>query len=192
MEEKRFEDMTPEEREESIRSINIKMGEIFHEAFNTLPMWVKLGNLAHAVRRACNEGKESELDWDLINKNATESIKETDFNAFERFTCPEDLYKANENCRLASILDLKWRKETCKSCGKTFYLTYDELEYFLKKGLSAPKRCRVCRAERKGVTPSVKTDTPAKLQPTKPHYVNPTEGLTAMEIAMRKAQGMLV
>lgn len=188
MEEKRFEDMAPEEKEASIKSINMKMGEFFLEAFKGLPMWVKLGNLANAVARACKEGKESEIDWDLINTRATENLKDTDFNAFERFTCPDDLYRANENCRLASILNFNWRKETCKSCGKTFYLTYNELEYFLKKGLSAPKRCRVCRADRKGVTPSVKTDTPAKPQPIKPHYVKPTEELTAMEIAMRKAE----
>ena len=192
MEEKRFEEMTPEEREEAVKSINAKMRDIFNEAFKGLPMWAKLGYLANSVSMACKEGRESEIDWDRINTVATENISETDFNAFERFTCPDDLYRANENCRVASLLDLNWRKETCKSCGKTFYLTYEELEYFLKKGLSSPKRCRVCRADRKGVTPSVKTDTPAKPQPAKPHYVNPTEGLTAMEIAMRKAQGMPV
>lgn len=188
MEEKRFEDMTPEEREESVKSINAAMSTIFNEAFKTLPMWVKLGTLARAVKKACNEEKEAEIDWDLINTRATESIGETDFNAFERFTRPEDIYQAYENCQLASVMDLNWRKETCKGCGKTFYLAHDEMEYFLEKGLSIPKRCRACRAARKGVTLPAEKTAPAKPQFAKPHYVNPTEGLTAMEIAMRKAE----
>ena len=192
MEEKRFEDITPEEREQSLKDINKKMGEIFNEVFKTLPTWVKLGNLVRAVRKECREGRESELDWDLINTRATESIGETDFNAFERFTCPNDLYRAFENCQTASILDLNWRKVTCKGCGKTFYLTHEEMEYFLDKGLSIPKRCRACRAVRNGTT-TVEAKSPAtKPRVTEPHYVNPTEGLTAMEIAMRKAQGMPV
>lgn len=188
MEEKRFEDMTQEEREEAVKSINASMRALFNEAFKGLPMWAKLGYLANSVSKACKEGKESEIDWDHINTVATEDLRETDFNAFERFTCPDDLYRANENCRVASLLDLNWRKETCKGCGKTYYLTFNELEYFLRKGLSAPKRCRACREARKGVTPPTEKPAPTKQQFAKPHYVNPEEGLTAMEIAMRKAE----
>ena len=36
---------------------------------------------------------------------------------------------------------------TCKQCGKEFELADSEIEFYKKKGLELPKRCKVCRDE---------------------------------------------
>ena len=38
---------------------------------------------------------------------------------------------------------------TCVDCGRGFTLSSDEQRFFLERGLSLPKRCPACRAERK-------------------------------------------
>lgn len=38
---------------------------------------------------------------------------------------------------------------TCRDCGQSFVWTAGEQEFYQTKGLSAPTRCRDCRAKRK-------------------------------------------
>ncbi len=38
---------------------------------------------------------------------------------------------------------------TCRDCGATFTFTEGEQEFYNSKGLSAPQRCKDCRAQRK-------------------------------------------
>lgn len=38
-------------------------------------------------------------------------------------------------------------KQKCKQCGKEFELSEGEVEFYRKKGLSLPKRCKSCRNE---------------------------------------------
>ncbi len=37
----------------------------------------------------------------------------------------------------------------CRDCGATFDFTAGEQEFYASKGLSAPQRCKACRAARK-------------------------------------------
>jgi len=37
------------------------------------------------------------------------------------------------------------KKKTCSDCGNEFFLSASELNFFAKKNLSEPKRCRPCR-----------------------------------------------
>jgi CxxC-x17-CxxC domain-containing protein len=37
----------------------------------------------------------------------------------------------------------------CRDCGATFTFTAGEQEFYASKGLSAPQRCKDCRANRK-------------------------------------------
>ena len=39
--------------------------------------------------------------------------------------------------------------ETCLDCGEEYLMTTQHVEWFLARGMTAPKRCTVCRAERK-------------------------------------------
>lgn len=38
---------------------------------------------------------------------------------------------------------------TCRDCGATFIFTEGEQEFYASKDLSAPQRCKECRAKRK-------------------------------------------
>ncbi|HAI98778.1 TPA: zinc-binding protein [Candidatus Peribacteria bacterium] len=38
---------------------------------------------------------------------------------------------------------------TCRDCGATFTFTEGEQEFYASKNLSAPQRCKSCRASRK-------------------------------------------
>lgn len=40
-------------------------------------------------------------------------------------------------------------KLTCKDCGKEFILTQGEIDFYKKKGLNLPKRCKDCRKANK-------------------------------------------
>jgi hypothetical protein len=37
----------------------------------------------------------------------------------------------------------------CKDCGRVFTFTATEQAFYAEKGITAPKRCRKCRSERK-------------------------------------------
>ncbi len=40
-------------------------------------------------------------------------------------------------------------KRTCKQCGKDFFLSKSEVDFYNKKNLSLPKRCKECREANK-------------------------------------------
>tara|TARA_R110002020_G_scaffold232127_1_gene443473 strand:+ start:175 stop:531 length:357 start_codon:yes stop_codon:yes gene_type:complete len=40
-------------------------------------------------------------------------------------------------------------EKTCVECDNSFLLTQGEVTYYVMRGLVTPKRCRLCRAERK-------------------------------------------
>ena len=43
-------------------------------------------------------------------------------------------------------------KRTCKQCGKDFFLTKSEIDFYNSKNLTLPKRCKECRELNKGKT----------------------------------------
>lgn len=47
------------------------------------------------------------------------------------------------------LISNKRKFNECKACKRRFYLTYSEINYFTKKSLHVPKRCKVCRKENK-------------------------------------------
>lgn len=70
--------------------------------------------------------------------------------------------------------------DTCKDCGKVFYMSKSEVDFFAKKELMLPKRCSACRDKKKGivkVVPKVTSKQTTAQQPVK----------SAMAIAMKKA-----
>ena len=40
-------------------------------------------------------------------------------------------------------------KRTCKQCGKEFFLSQSEIDFYKSKNLSIPKRCKGCREANK-------------------------------------------
>ena len=59
-------------------------------------------------------------------------------------------------------------KRSCVQCGKTFFLSDNEVKFYNDRNLSLPKRCKECREENKknregsGKDMSIKNDTKSK------------------------------
>lgn len=172
MEHKRFEEMTEEERVESLKEINRATAELFESAFEGLPMWASAGYLYNISR---GKGDEN-IDWARVNTLLNNNKSKYDFNAFDEITSCEDL--RNLVCRIneSGILDGAWQRVTCKVCGKKFTLSHDEVMFFRDHGLEVPKRCLVCRGKAKPSPEPVRRES-------KTEVYTPT----AMEAAMKKA-----
>lgn len=62
----------------------------------------------------------------------------------------------------------------CSQCGKEFSLTDSEVEFYNKKGLQLPKRCKECRADNKV------TDSQPKRSSTKKGRITPMRVIVAL------------
>lgn len=130
-----------------------KSSEIIAEAqsriLSTMPMWIRLGFLCNILINAQKNGiKEEDILWDKINNLLSQNVKEYDFNCFDKIQSYDEAFQACENSRTGQFVG-PWRKERCKDCGKIFYMTFSEVEFFEGKELKIPKRCTACRKRRK-------------------------------------------
>lgn len=145
-EENRVTEAILNENDESA-SIQINIQEIFEVAFDKFlkgaSMLQKLTFLINMVNKAESEGKE--VDFDLIYGYLRKYPKMDDFNIFDKPESIKDLYSIYEDLHYASFGLIPWQKHKCKSCGKTFFLTIGEVNFFIRKGLQLPKRCENCR-----------------------------------------------
>ena len=143
---------TPTEQEWA--ETNRKMRELFEviedEFLRTKPLWMRLNLLSTKVANAISQGHtEADINWDKINEYLTENVDEYDFNCFDPVKCSDDLFGVREDCISASLGVGAWRKHTCKECGETFYMTYNETHFFQSREFPTPKRCKGCRNKRK-------------------------------------------
>lgn len=46
--------------------------------------------------------------------------------------------------------DLATAPRVCRDCGKDFVLSHGEVEFYVQRELSLPRRCERCRRARKG------------------------------------------
>lgn len=81
----------------------------------------------------------------------TEEIREDYFSRMEErraaglpaaTTLPVNKSIEKEPCFLVDLLK-------CKDCGELFAMTTGEQQFFRRKGLTMPKRCKACRAVRR-------------------------------------------
>ena len=133
---------------------NPKMRELFEAMednfLRTKPLWERLNLLVNKVGTALSQGHTgADINWGKINNYLTDNVGEYDYNCFDVVKCPEELAEVRANCIGASCGLGAWQKHTCKDCGKPFYMTFSEVEFFKNKELHVPKRCKKCRDKRK-------------------------------------------
>ena len=94
---------------------------------------------------------DADIDWNKVNKLLTTNVNEYDFNAFKRIETSDQLAWVALHCRDASICDdmFIWQEHTCKDCGNQFFMTYGEVDFYARKELHVPKRCKACKDKRK-------------------------------------------
>lgn len=121
------------------------------KVLTTSPMWMRLNYLYNTISQMLNEGHtDADINWDNVNELLTTNVNEYDFNAFKRIETSDQLLIAASRCQHASICeDYIWQEHTCKDCGEQFFMSRDEVDFYKRKGLHVPKRCKACRDKRK-------------------------------------------
>ena len=140
--------------EEEWKETNRKVQEWFHEIeVNTLkkmPLWMRLNFFLNKVGQAIKDGhKNEDIKWGYINEMCTANLNQFDYKMYENVDSIEKLDKQRFNLICATEGVGPWQKHRCKDCGKEFYMTYREVQFYKDKGLNLPKRCKECRAKRK-------------------------------------------
>lgn len=122
------------------------------ETLLTLPMWMRFNFICNSINQALTNGlTEADIDWDKVNELLTTNRSEYDFNCFNRIETIAQLVWTRAEC-VAASMDSEcgiWQEHTCKDCGNTFIMGYNEVKFYEEKGLHIPKRCKACRAKRK-------------------------------------------
>ena len=110
------------------------------------------GDLFTRVTKLLNalteEGVEKLEGFD-VNTYLFTNLGEYDYNIFDtrvsKINNIEDLKGLQNDIRLAICGMGFWKKVVCKDCGKTFYLTKDQVDDFMAKDYNLPKRCPKCQ-----------------------------------------------
>lgn len=143
--------ITPEEWAETNRKVSEMIQEAQIETLKKFPLWMRMNWFANQMDKALHAGhEETEFKWDFINEMCTNDLNPFDYNLYKPvYTVSEFMYQKGD-ILFASEGIGPWQKHICKDCGKEFYMTYKEVQFYKDKELSLPKRCKECRAKRKG------------------------------------------
>lgn len=145
--------ITPEEWAETNRKVSEMFREIEEETIRKMPLWMRLNFYANKIGRAIKDGHtDKDVKWDYINEMLTKDLSIFDYNMFEPVYSFAKFDSLRFNVIAASEGVGPWHKHKCKDCGKEFYMTHNEVQFYQNKELSLPKRCRECREKRKGDT----------------------------------------
>jgi hypothetical protein len=88
-------------------------------------------------------------DEKISVSNELVTVKRKYFDDFEFKIDPNDVVKFKIHLKNTFTKIINSRNIKCKSCYELISLNTKELEYFHKKGLNPPKRCKSCRDKRK-------------------------------------------
>lgn len=147
------EKITQEEWAETNRKVSEMLREIEEETIRKMPLWMRLNFYANRLGRAINDGhKEEDIKWDYINEMLTKDLNIFDYNMFKPVHSIEEFSELRFDVISASEGIGPWHKHECKDCGKEFYMQHSEVQFYQDKELNLPKRCKECRAKRKGGT----------------------------------------
>jgi len=137
--------------EDPVKRVNTAMANYTLEILKTMPLENRCIYVLNKLNKAfMDKIDESQINWDKINEILFSSPLENDYNLCESVHTAEEVSHLLMSIRESYILGGPWYKKTCKTCGEEFYLTKDEITYFVTKGLHVPKRCKNCIMESKG------------------------------------------
>lgn len=110
-------------------------------------LFTRLTTLINAIGSIENfEDIEKDVPWNEVNTYLFSSLNLYDYNIFcGRITSLRDLNGLLNDMKMSICGMGFWRKETCKDCGKVFYLTKEQIDDFVAKDYFLPKRCPKCQ-----------------------------------------------
>ena len=137
--------------------IESKMRELYNEidakTIPTLPLWMRLNVFANKLSKAVSDGvTDDQINWDYINEMCTKDLDIFDYNMYHAVKTVDEFIEQRSIVIEASLGIIAWHKHKCKDCGEEFYMDFNEVDFYQRKGLNLPKRCKACREKRKNNT----------------------------------------
>lgn len=146
-----MEDMTKTPNEQLNETVRNLFAEAERNALNKMPMWMRYNYVLNQLAKAFERGHtENDIDWSAVNERLYTNILPYDNTMYKKVSTLRELQEAREQCIEASVLNMAWHKARCKDCHQEFTMSHDEVQFYSKKELSLPKRCKCCRDKRKG------------------------------------------
>ena len=148
-----MEDMTKTPNEQLNETVRNLFAEAERNALNKMPMWMRYNYILNQLAKAFEQGHtEADVNWDSVNERLYTNILPYDNTMYKKVSTLAELREAREQCIEASVLNMAWHKARCKDCHQEFTMSHDEVQFYSKKELTLPKRCKCCRDSRKGGT----------------------------------------
>lgn len=146
-----MEQITKTENEKLNDTIRNLFAEAQRNALNKMPMWMRYNYVLNQLNKAFENGyTEADINWDAVNEQLYTNILLYDNTIYKKVTTLDELRSAREQCIGASVLNMAWHKARCKDCHQEFTMSHDEVQFYSKKELNLPRRCKCCRDKRKG------------------------------------------
>ena len=165
--------------------VNELLQGIMKDNFIKMPMWIRLGYAMNTLSKVDPEL----IDWEHVNEMLTTNVGKYDFNDFGYVRSVDAIMMARAAAMAGSLFggDEAWRIDTCKCCGKMFFISAGETRFYEARELELPKRCKSCRMKKNGTAPIEPPKVPEKKpKPVKTSFEK-VEPEGAMQAALRKA-----
>lgn len=111
-----------------------------------LPLQVRIEILIYVFA----EKKDSEIDWDNINKILSTNVDPLDYNLYERALNMDGLRKVLKNIVYSVEKESVWQGYTCSNCYSKYFLSIGEVRFYKVKGITPVKRCHCCLSDDNG------------------------------------------
>lgn len=143
-------EITKEEWAETNRKASEIIKEFQIEALKELPLWMRMNYFLNKMANALEKGyKDEDFKWDYINELCVANLNPFDYNMYKPVETIREFESQRFDVICASEGIGRWHKHKCKDCGKEFYMYFKEVQFFKRKELNLPKRCKACRDKRK-------------------------------------------
>lgn len=144
-------EITKAEFEETQRKVREAFHQIEVDTLQKMPLWMRLNYFCNKIGKAINDSHtDDEINWSYVNELCIIGLSEFDYNMYQQVTTFEEFNEQRLDVICATENLTPWHKHKCKDCGNDFYMMHSEVMFYQDKQLNLPKRCKECRAKRKG------------------------------------------
>ena len=147
---------TAEEERQTSEKFHKMLSDMQIDCLKRFPMEMRVTYLLNIIFRAMQKANTEDEDafsktvsWSKVNAILNLEKSPTDFNAYGEIKTIRELQELRYTIISAACDIGPWQKRVCKDCGKEFYLGKSEIDFFVRKELQVPVRCRPCRNKKR-------------------------------------------
>lgn len=145
-----------DEEIKTMEKANKIIADMQMDCLKKFPMEMRVTYLLNIIFRAAEKQKMDDIaeisktvNYSKVNEILNLEKSPYDFNIYGEIKSVEELSNLRDKIICASCGLGPWQKKICKDCGKEFYLDKSEVDFFVRKELQLPVRCKSCRDKRK-------------------------------------------